>query len=61
MDKTKLKLPQKNGYCAMWYDGKGNAHMVSDSLRRTYKAAQKVADEYMFIHQVIVTINECVY
>ena len=54
-----LNLPKRKSYCVLWFDEKGMSHLVSNSFRKTYKAAQKVADEYMFINQVQTLVAEC--
>lgn len=61
LEKMGFRLPDIEGYCACYRDSNGKQRKIPDSERKTYKAAQRIADEYMLINQVQTYVIECIF
>lgn len=56
-----IDLPKIKGYVAVWFDEKGNTHVIPNSERKRRKNAEMIALIYQLEHQVKVDVFECMY
>ena len=58
-EKLAIDLPQNKGYVAVWFDEKGNTHVIPNSERKRRKNAEMIALLYQLEHLVKVDVFEC--
>lgn len=61
LERLGFRLPENEGWVAVWFDEKGKQHYIPDSERKTKASALRIADEYMLINQVQTDVVRCMY